>query len=202
LPIRHPFLVDSYLAQHNRKYAVAAQEKADYHLRVPPRLDRNQVFCLEEARIVSADWVVQYGQRWLQIEREGQTARVERGATVMVREHRDGRLSVWLKGAKLRWHELPERPRKAAPPPKQHVVRRPPAGEHPWREVVYRNAAASDHRSHDLLPRTKRAVRYAGRCPAPRQGTPWTPPAFPFAPGSRTVLAVKGSLRRAQTARP
>jgi hypothetical protein len=27
-----------------------------------------------------------------------------------------------------------------------------------------------------LMPRKKRAVRYAGRCPAPRQGdTPWTP---------------------------
>ena len=27
-----------------------------------------------------------------------------------------------------------------------------------------------------FMPRQKRAVRYAGRCPAPRQGdTPWTP---------------------------
>jgi hypothetical protein len=27
-----------------------------------------------------------------------------------------------------------------------------------------------------LMPRQRRAVRYAGRCPAPRQGdTPWTP---------------------------
>ena len=27
-----------------------------------------------------------------------------------------------------------------------------------------------------LMPRKRRAVRYAGRCPAPRQGdTPWTP---------------------------
>ena len=31
-------------------------------------------------------------------------------------------------------------------------------------------------RGHCLMPRKKRAVRYAGRCPAPRQGdTPWTP---------------------------
>ena len=57
------FLADSYLAQHNAKYAVPAREKADYHLRVPPRLDLDQVFCLEEERIVSPDWVVQYGQR-------------------------------------------------------------------------------------------------------------------------------------------
>jgi len=115
--------------------AVAAREKADYHLRIPPRLDLNQVFCLEEERIVSPDWVVQYGQRWLQIERERQNTRVDRGATVTVREHRDGTLSLWLNRTRLRWHEISERPRKAEPPPKRHVVaRRSPAAEHPWRK--------------------------------------------------------------------
>ena len=129
------YLCDGYLGQHNTKYALAAREKADYHLRLPPRLDLNQVFCLEEERIVSPDWVVQYGQRWLQIERDGQKVGVPRGATVLVREHRDGSLSLWLKRAKLRWHEIPERPRKPAPLPKQHVaVQRPPAPEHPWRQ--------------------------------------------------------------------
>jgi transposase len=129
------FLADSYLAQHNTKYTVVAREKADYHLRVPPRLDLNQVFCLEEDRIVSPDWVVQYGPRWLQIERDGQKVRVDRGATVVVRQHRDGTLSLWLKRTRLRWHELPERPRKAVTLPKRHVVvRRSPAAEHPWRK--------------------------------------------------------------------
>ncbi len=129
------FLAGGYLAQHNARYAVEAREKADYHLRVPPRLDLNQVFCLEEERIVSPDWVVQYGQRWLQIEREGQKVRVDRGASVTVREHRDSSLSLWLNRAKLRWHEVAERPRKAAPLPKRHMApRRPPSAEHPWRQ--------------------------------------------------------------------
>lgn len=139
------FLAGGYLDQHNAKYAVAAREKADYHLGVPPRLDLNQVFCLEEERIVSPDWVVQYGRHWLQIEREGQKARVDRGATVIVREHRDGALSLWLNGARLRWYEIAERPRKGAPPPKRHVVRRPPGAEHPWRQgfQLRRNSGAS-----------------------------------------------------------
>ena len=129
------FLAGGYLAQHNAKYAVAAREKADYHLRIPPRLDLNQVFCLEEERIVSPDWVVQYGQRWLQIERERQNTRVDRGATVIVREHRDGALSLWLNRTRLRWHEIAERPRRAAPLPTRHVVvHRPPAANHPWRK--------------------------------------------------------------------
>ena len=33
------------------------------------------------------------------------------------------------------------------------------------------------------IPRKKRAVRYAGRCPAPRQGdTPWTPGPLSLSP--------------------
>jgi hypothetical protein len=128
------FLANGYLDQHNAKYAVEAREKADYHLRVPPRLDLDQVFCLEEERVVSSDWVVQYGPHWLQIEREGQKVRVERGATVTVREHRDGALSLWWKGTRLRWHEIAERPRKPEPPATRHRVSRPPSPGHPWRQ--------------------------------------------------------------------
>ena len=128
------FLANGYLDQHNAKYSVEAREKADYHLRVPPRLDLEQVFCLEEERIVSPDWVVQYGWRWLQIEREGQKVRLERGATVTVREHRDGSLSLWLQRTRLRWHEIAERPRKPEQRVKRHRVIRPPAPEHPWRQ--------------------------------------------------------------------
>jgi hypothetical protein len=130
------FLTEEYLARHNAKYAVAARESADYHLGLPPRLDLDQVFSLEEERIVSADWVVQYGARWLQIERE-QKVRVERGARVAIREHRDGSLSLWCGQTRLQWHELEARPRKATAPPQRYVVRRPlPAADHPWRQPV------------------------------------------------------------------
>jgi transposase len=128
------YLADKYLAQHNAAYAVLPREKADYHLRLPPRLDLEQVFCLEEKRIVSPDWVVQYGMRLLQIDRHDQKVRVDPGATVIVREHRDASVSMWFKRIKLRWHEIPERPRKAAPPAKRHPVPLPPSTEHPWRK--------------------------------------------------------------------
>jgi hypothetical protein len=60
------YLAERYLEQHNARYAVPAQEAADYHLPVPPRMDLDQAFCLEGARKVSQEWVVQYGSRWLQ----------------------------------------------------------------------------------------------------------------------------------------
>ena len=128
------FLAESYLEGHNAKYAVAAREPADFH-QAPAGLDLDQVFCLEEQRKVSNDWVVQYGQRWLQIEAEGQRALVGAGNTVVVREHRDGSLTLLRGSTRLRWHELSERPRAKQPAAKRRVVTRPkPAPEHPWRK--------------------------------------------------------------------
>jgi hypothetical protein len=128
------FLAESYLEGHNAKYAVAAREPADFH-QAPAGLDLDQVFCLEEQRKVSNDWVVQYGQRWLQIEAEGQRALMGAGNTVVVREHRDGSLTLLRGSTRLRWHELSERPRAKQSAAKRRVVTRPkPAPEHPWRK--------------------------------------------------------------------
>jgi transposase len=131
------YLETTYLAQHNGKYAVEARDAADYHVAMAKRLDLNQVFCLEEERKVSQDWVVQYGTRWLQIERQGQKVMVRSGATVLVREHRDGSLTLWLNNTKLQWHELTERPKKANAPRKPKgtsKTKRTPPQNHPWRE--------------------------------------------------------------------
>jgi hypothetical protein len=129
------FLAEDYLDQHNGKYAVTAREKADFHLAVAPQLDLNQIFCLEEERKVSNDWVVQYGKRWLQIEAKDQRVTVGAGNTVVVREHRDGSVTLLLGGTALLWHELTQRPKAIQPITKRRVVTRSkPAAEHPWRK--------------------------------------------------------------------
>ena len=134
------YLRDTYLPRHNAKYSVEARERADYHERLPRSFDLKQVFCLEEERKVSNDWVVQYGTRWLQIERERQKVAVKAGNTVVVREQRDGSLALWLNENELRWHELAQRPKRAAPKPKRRVVIRPrPVPDHPWRKSFGQN---------------------------------------------------------------
>ena len=131
------FLQGSYRVQHNARYAVEARERADYHLCVPPRLDLEQVFCLEEERKVSLDWVVQYNSRWLQIEKESQKTIVQAGNTVTVREHRNGTLTLILNNQKLRWHELSELPKKLQQITRRRVVRRTtPAPDHPWKKTL------------------------------------------------------------------
>jgi transposase len=135
--VANEFLQGNYRTQHNARYAVLPKETADYHLQLPRRLDLEQVFCLEEERKVSPDWVVQYECRWLQIEREGQKTPVHAGNTVIVREHRDGSLTLMLNDQKLRWHELAERPQRLPELPKRRVIQRPkPAPDHPWRKAL------------------------------------------------------------------
>lgn len=130
------YLSESYLEGHNRKYAVAPREKANFHVAPGKRLDLNQVFCLEEERKVSNDWVVQYGNRWLQIE-EDQKVLVGTGSTVAVREHRDGTLTLLRGNQVLRWHELAQRPKAKERIAKRRIVRPvKPAAEHPWRKAL------------------------------------------------------------------
>jgi len=52
------YLEKRYLAEHNRRYAHAAAASADYHRRRPTERQLDEVFWLEEERVVSEDWVV------------------------------------------------------------------------------------------------------------------------------------------------
>jgi len=66
------YLDEHYLAEHNRRYAHAAVASADYHRRRPTARQLDEVFWLEEERVVSEDWVVRYNNRLLQLERKSQ----------------------------------------------------------------------------------------------------------------------------------
>jgi hypothetical protein len=54
------YLDQHYLADHNRRYAHAAAAPADYHRRRPTTRQLDEVFWLEEERVISEDWVVRY----------------------------------------------------------------------------------------------------------------------------------------------
>ncbi|MEO5579022.1 MAG: ISNCY family transposase [Gemmatimonadaceae bacterium] len=59
-----------YAAAHNKRFSVAPASPVDYHARRDRRaLPDDDVFCLESARIVGNDHVVQYGARGLQLDR-------------------------------------------------------------------------------------------------------------------------------------
>lgn len=132
------FLDETYLPEHNARFAVVPASTVDYHR---PRSSRRRrdadIFCLEHPRIVGADHVIQYNGQAMQLER---TARVPKKSEVLVREQRDGTVHVVHVARdgherRLRWTTAP--PRTPKPKPlavaKAPVVARP-APTHRWRQ--------------------------------------------------------------------
>jgi len=127
-----------YLPQHNARYAVAPASLVDFHEPVPAGLDLDEVFCLEQERVVSNDWVVQHENRYFQLE-ASQLVQVSAGNQVTVRAWRDGSIHLLYQGQPLRWHELENRPKaqpRVRPLVRRTVVPRKPAANHPWRRGI------------------------------------------------------------------
>ena len=78
----------------------------NFHEPVPGHVNLDDVFCLEEERKVSNDWVVQYGRRWFQI---AEAPYVPAGSTILVRQRRDGSIRLVSRDVELKWRELPGR---------------------------------------------------------------------------------------------
>src|SRR5947207_5560251 len=65
------YLKSEYLPEHNRRFAHEAASPEDYHHKKPTRAALDEVFRLETERVIGNDWVVRYGDRFLQVHREG-----------------------------------------------------------------------------------------------------------------------------------
>lgn len=133
------YLRQHYLPDHNRRFSRESASPEDYHRPRPSRAQLNAIFRIEEQRVISNDWVVQYHGRFLQIERESRYAPA--GSRVMVSEGRHGGLQIWYRSRPVKWREIPgpaprpESPQKAKG--RACEVRRnvhQPAGTHPWKK--------------------------------------------------------------------
>jgi len=137
------YLEEHYLAEHNRRYAHLATASADYHRRRPTARQLDEVFWLEEERVVSEDWVVRYNNRQLQLERQSQHWAPAR-SRVLVRENEAGEVEIHYRGQRLGFRELKAasvalgegRGAAPSPAPPSPILRRslPPASNHPWRK--------------------------------------------------------------------
>jgi transposase len=134
------FLEKRYLAEHNRRYAHQAAAESDYHRRRPTARQLDEIFWLEEERVVSEDWVVRYHNRLLQLERQSQHWAPAR-SRVLVRENEAGAIAIHYCGRRVGFREgkvstaLGERrgaaPSPAPPSPNRH---RPAPPTHPWKQ--------------------------------------------------------------------
>ena len=139
------YLDAHYLADHNRRYAHAAAAAADYHRRRPTARQLDEIFWLEEERVVSEDWVVRYQNRLLQLERPSRP-RIPPKSRVLVRENQAGETAIHYRDHRLVFREwkAASKPlsegRGAAPspaPPSPKPKSCIPAPDHPWRRNRY-----------------------------------------------------------------
>jgi transposase len=150
------YLDEKYLADHNRRFVRSAASATDYHRRRPTARQLDEVFCLEEERVISADWVVSYKTRLLQLERQSRHYAPAR-SRVRVRENEQGELTVVYRGRGLRFREITVRPAPAAAPAETvHRLdtrggrregdgiasRGRPSLQHPWKQPFKPQAAA------------------------------------------------------------
>ena len=137
------YLEEHYLAAHNRRYARPAASEADYHRRRPTARQLDDVFWLEEERVVSDDWVVRYKNRLLQLERQSRHWAPAK-SRVLVRENEAGQLQIRYRQQTVPFREVTaaslrrrSEGRGAAPspaPPSPKPRRKLVPAHHPWKQ--------------------------------------------------------------------
>ncbi len=89
----------------NRKFAWPAAKPEDFHVALQPGQDLRDVFCFEERRNVSQDWVVRNENHFYQL--VAQKIRLPRPNTkVLVRRWLDGSVHILHEGRRLHYQEF------------------------------------------------------------------------------------------------
>ena len=112
-------LLASFCQQLNQKFAVAPRSAADYH-RSAKGYDLAAIFCIQEERTATADWIVRFENDFYQLlpRRKAQVPRQK----IMVQRYLNGELHFRYGPEELGYTPLPERPQ-----PKSKAKKRKPS---------------------------------------------------------------------------
>ncbi len=139
-------LANGYGAQLSERFAVLPRSPADYH-RSAQGYDLQSIFCIEEERSLTADWIVRFENQFFQLQAPIKTMK-GRGK-VLVQRYLDGSLHFRYGDRGIAYTVLPERPQ---PPPRSRQPKRPqtgttvmekyaPPANHPWRRSRFGKGA-------------------------------------------------------------
>jgi hypothetical protein len=143
------FLDAGFLADHNRRYAVAPQDHGDEHRAVKslgPGVCLEEILCQREDRVVGQDWCVRWENQFLQIGKEHEPMNLV-GKLVTVASRLDGTLVIRNDGVKLNWTMLshrPSAPRLRARKPVVNNKKWTPPTTHPWQLPLKKQVAKRD----------------------------------------------------------
>ena len=125
----------------NRKFKVEAASMIDYH-RSAEGIDLASIFCIEEERAVSGDWIIRFENRFFQL--TPPRKRMRGRGKVLVRRRLDGSLHFDYQGRDLAFVELAERPAPMKKTKKKRsgpiMGKQIPPPDHPWRRTLIRGA--------------------------------------------------------------
>jgi transposase len=110
------FLQSCYLPAINKRFAKAAAKPEDGHVPLLSKTDLRDVFCFQEQRMISRDWVLQFQRRLYQIP-SGLRNRPSPGHKVVVRRWLDGSVHWYWKDKPLKVMEIPIPQAKEVPAP-------------------------------------------------------------------------------------
>jgi len=136
-------LLSGFVDQLNQKFAVEPRESADYH-RSRAGLDLASIFCWEEQRVLTNDWIVQFRNCYYQLARQSQGPPTQK--KVQVCEWLNGELHFIYRKQDLAYTQLPERPAPARSKrsPRKTPSKSVPPPHHPWRSFIFGNASKED----------------------------------------------------------
>jgi transposase len=109
-------LVASFCQQLNQKFAVAPRSAADYH-RSAKGYDLASIFCIQEERTPTADWMVRFENEFYQLAPR-RKSQVPRGK-IIVQRYLNGELHFRYGTEQLSYTLLPERPQPNSRPKKR-----------------------------------------------------------------------------------
>jgi len=108
------FLEMEYLPAINKKFAKKPAKKEDAHVPVMKNQDFKNIFCFENTRVVSNDYIAQINRKYYQILKENKQ-RPHPGNRVVVRTWLDKSVHVFFKGKELLVKEYKLKQRKDDP---------------------------------------------------------------------------------------
>ena len=125
------FIVESYIPRHNKAFAVKAAREGDVHRPITTH-NLDNIFCIKEERLVKNDFTIQYKNRLIQLLAE-QKAVIRPKENVVIHEHFNGSLFIFIRNIQLNFAEIDHRPVKLYEPILRQPIAHKPASNHPWR---------------------------------------------------------------------
>ena len=159
LEAANQFLDDTFLAEFNARFAVAAAASEDWHRPLSAATDLSRIVSIQESRVVAKDWTLRWRNRALQLPREAAEF-IRSGQRVTVCEPLDGVLRVFAGEREVSWSAilappLPKPAKRSGPTGSSQGHK--PAADHPWRGR--RRAAAG---LEATIPHPPEAKKMAG----------------------------------------